>query len=124
MRSSPRSIRSSSPTIAPRTRLASTIRTLDVCSTSWVPIARWFVPDQKQHLRIRLKIALVDVRSGDWTVFTPRAFDDSRLSTRPRRGIADQKLVERLKDRAYEASARELMKSYAAAELSSKFTNE
>ena len=82
-------------------------------TVSWVPIARWFVPDQKQHLRIRLKIALVDVRSGDWTVFTPRAFDDSRLSTRPRRGIADQKLVEELKNLAYAEGGKELVRLYS-----------
>ena len=80
---------------------------------SWVPIARWFVPDQKQHLRIRLKIALVDVRSGDWTVFTSKAFDDSRFSTRPRRGIADQKLVEELKNLAYAEGGKELVRLYS-----------
>lgn len=82
-------------------------------TVSWVPIANWIVPDQKQHLRIRLKIALVDVRSGDWTVFSPRAFDSARLTTSPRRGANDQKQVERLKSLAYDEGAKELVRMYS-----------
>ena len=93
-------------------------------TVSWVPVLTWFVPDEREHVRIRLKLALIDVRSGSWSVLSPPPFDSATLSVGKRRAVADQKLVERLKDRAYEASARELMKSYAAAELSSKFTNE
>src|SRR6266581_1338939 len=65
--------------------LESETENLTTKTISWVPVATWFVPDQKQHLRIRLKLALVDVRSGDWTVFSPKAFDTARLSTSPRR---------------------------------------
>jgi hypothetical protein len=82
-------------------------------TVSWVPIANWFVPDQKQHLRIRLKMALVDVRSGDWTVFSPKAFDSAGLSVSPRRGATDQKQVERLKNLAYEEGAKQLVRLYS-----------
>ena len=34
-------------------------------TVSWVPVASWFIPDENQHMRIRLKLALVDVRTGD-----------------------------------------------------------
>jgi hypothetical protein len=81
-------------------------------TVSWVPVMHWFVPDEKQHVRIRLKVALIDVRSGNWSVFSPQPFEDARLSTGPRRGAVDQKQVERLKKLAYEASAAELVRAF------------
>jgi len=83
-------------------------------TVSWVPVVNWILPDEKQHMRIRLKIALIDVRTGNWTVFSPKPFEDARISTSPRRGTVDQKQVERLKGEAYTASARELVRLYCA----------
>ena len=80
---------------------------------SWVPVAGWFIPDENQHMRIRLKLALVDVLTGDWTVLSPDAIEASKLSVSPRRAVADQKLVERLKQKAYESGAKELVSRYA-----------
>jgi len=82
-------------------------------TVSWVPVASWFIPDENQHMRIRLKLALVDVRTGDWTVLSPAALEGSKLSVSPRRSVADQKLVERLKQNAYESSTKELLIRYA-----------
>jgi hypothetical protein len=82
-------------------------------TVSWVPIAHWLLPDEKQHMRIQLKLALVDVRSGSWSVFSPKPIADARLSTSPRRGAVDQKQVERLKHWAYEAAVAELVQSYS-----------
>ena len=81
-------------------------------TVSWVPIVNWFVPDEKQHMRIQLKVALVDVRSGNWSVLSPKAFEDARITTTPGRGTVDQKQVERLKKLAYEASVEELVRVY------------
>jgi hypothetical protein len=81
-------------------------------TVSWVPVVNWLVPDESEHMRLRLKLALVDVRIGDWAMLSPAPVDASRLSTSPRRGVADQKLVERLKDEAYAAAATELMQQY------------
>jgi len=97
--------------------LESETENLATKTISWVPVATWFVPDQKQHLRIRLKLALVDVRSGDWTVFSPKAFDSARLSTSPRRGATDQKQVEHLKNLAYPEGAKELVRLYSEVAL-------
>ena len=69
-------------------------------SVSWVPTVSWVLPDEKQHMRIRLKLALVDVRSGNWSVLSPEAFDDSRISTGLGRAAKDQKQVEILKAKA------------------------
>lgn len=82
-------------------------------TVSWVPVANWFIPDENEHMRLRLKLALVDVRSGDWAVLSPKPVEGQALSTSPRRGVADQKLVERLKAKAYEAGARELFERYS-----------
>jgi hypothetical protein len=79
---------------------------------SWLPTAGWFLPDETQHMHIRLKLALIDVRSGGWTVFSPTAFDDSRTSTPLRRGAKDQQQVELLKAKAYEASVKDLVDRY------------
>jgi len=59
-----------------------------------------------------MKIALVDVRTGDWSVLSTKPFDDARLSIGPRRGTADQKLVEHLKKLAYEESVAEMVRNY------------
>jgi hypothetical protein len=75
---------------------------------SWVPVMNWLVPDERQRMRVRLKVAVVDVRSGDWIVLLPDAFDDVTRSTSPARARVDQRQVEFLKQQAYEAAAREL----------------
>jgi hypothetical protein len=93
--------------------LESETENLATKTVSWVPMVNWMLPDQKQHMRIRLKVALIDVRAGNWTVFSPKPFDDSRISRSPRRGAVDQKQVERLKSDAYAASAKELVRLYS-----------
>jgi hypothetical protein len=77
-------------------------------TVSWVPVVNWFVPDEKQLMRIRLKVAVIDVRSGNWRVISPESFDDSRITVSPRRGAVDQRQVESLKAKAYEAAANAL----------------
>ena len=64
-------------------------------------------------MSVRLKLALVDVRTGDWAVLSPNEIEASKLSVSPRRAVADQKLVERLKQQAYKAGTRELLIHYA-----------
>lgn len=86
---------------------------------SWFPLVGWMVPDEKQHMRIRLKIAVIDVRSGNWSVLTPEAFDDSRISASITRGAKDQKQVEMLKTKAYEAAVKGLVQRYSQVALAS-----
>lgn len=80
---------------------------------SWMPVADWIVPDEREHMRIRLKLALIDVRTGNWAVLSPEPMDDSRISRSPRRTVADQKLVETLKQRAYVAGTKALLREYS-----------
>lgn len=90
--------------------LESARRDLETKTLSWVPIAGWMLPDEAQQMRLRLKLALIDVRSGAWTVVIPETPEDKAISTRFTRGSSDQKQVEELKRKAYAASARELAK--------------
>jgi hypothetical protein len=92
--------------------LESETENLATKTVSWVPVVNWMVPDEKQHMRIRVKVALIDVRSGNWAVFSPQPFEDRRISTSPRRGVVDQKQIERLKQQAYEESVKELVRLY------------
>jgi len=78
-------------------------------TVSWVPIAGWVLPDEKQVMRIRLKVAMIDVRTGDWTVMSPAAHEDRALSTQLSRGSSDQRQVEKLKQLAYASAARDLI---------------
>jgi len=80
---------------------------------SWVPGVNWIVPDEREHMRIRLKMALVDVRTGDWAMLSPEPIDASRMSVSPRRNVSDQKLVESLKRQAYAAGTKELLRQYS-----------
>jgi hypothetical protein len=80
---------------------------------SWMPVVHWMVPDERQRMRIRLKVALIDVRTGNWSVFSPKPFEEANISRSPRRGAVDQMQVERLKAEAYAASAKDLVRSYS-----------
>jgi hypothetical protein len=93
--------------------LESETENLATRTVSWMPMVNWVVPDSRQHMRIRLKVALLDVRTGNWSVFSPKPFEESNISRSPRRGAVDQMQVERLKAEAYAASARELVRSYS-----------
>lgn len=75
---------------------------------AWVPVMNWVLPDKREHMRIRLKVALVGVRTGNWTVFSPEAFKGGASTTRWTRESRDQKLVEALKAKAYAACVQEL----------------
>jgi len=75
---------------------------------SWVPLAGWMLPDEKQAMRIRLKVAVIDVRSGKWKVVSPAAHENRAISTRFSRGSSDQQQVESLKRLAYASAARDI----------------
>ena len=85
----------------------------DTKAVSWVPIAGWVLPDESQQMRIHLKVALVDVRSGRWTMLSSQAFDDRSHSSRLNREASDQKLVDKLKQLAYASAAEDVVKIYA-----------
>jgi hypothetical protein len=77
-------------------------------TVSWIPVMNWFVPDERQHMRIRLKVAVVDVASGNWTLFSARPLEGKSWSVSPRREVKDQRQVESLKQKAYAVAAQDL----------------
>lgn len=80
-------------------------------TVSWVPVVSWFTPDETQQMRIRLKAAIVEVKSGNWTMLTPAAFENEALSTRQSREKSDQQQVTKLKAKGYAALAQDLVRS-------------
>ena len=93
--------------------LESARRNLETKTISWVPVVGWMVPDEKQYMRIHLKVAIIDVRSGNWTMFAPEAFDNRAISSMFNKEASDQSQVEKLKRLAYESAAGDLIKIYA-----------
>ena len=81
---------------------------------SWVPIIGSAIPDESQQMRIRLKVALIDTKTGHWDSFVPTAFEDSASSSRHSRKTVDQRQVDILKTKAYRTAVNELVKRYSS----------
>jgi hypothetical protein len=81
---------------------------------SWVPLVGSVILDETQHMRIRLKVALIDVRTGHWSMFAPEAYVDAALSASLIRAQSDQKQVETLKAQAYQAAVEAFVARYAS----------
>lgn len=80
---------------------------------SWVPVVGSVVPDETQRMRIRLRMIVVDVRSGGWAMFSPDALDDAALSASINRESSDQDQVARLKLAAYKAATSQLIAQFS-----------
>ncbi|MCP4702934.1 MAG: aminopeptidase [Gammaproteobacteria bacterium] len=86
---------------------------------SWVPIAGWGIPNESQEIRIRLKVALVDVKTGQWDIFTPKVFEDKAYSARANRAASDQEQVALLKSMAYKAAVEGALARYTQQKIKS-----
>jgi len=80
---------------------------------SWIPVIGGVIPDETQHMRIRLKVAVIDVKSGSWAMFIPEVFTDAALSAANNRATADQSQVQKLKEQAYKAAVDAFLAKYA-----------
>jgi uncharacterized lipoprotein NlpE involved in copper resistance len=92
--------------------LESGTRNLATRTVSWVPIVGWALPDQAQEIRIRLKVALVDVKTGQWEMFSPKVFEDTAASAILNRERSDQEQVALLKAKAYQAAVESIISRY------------
>ena len=72
---------------------------------SWLPVIGGVVPDENQQMRIRLTMAVIDTRTGQWESFSPEPFTDEAMSNQHGRAAADQRQVMALKAKAYTAAA-------------------
>ena len=79
---------------------------------SWIPIVGSTVPDQAQSMRIRLKVAVVDVKTGRWEMFSPKSLDERSYSARINRAQSDQAQVAELKKQAYVLAAETVLAKY------------
>jgi len=79
---------------------------------SWVPIIGGVIPDQAQHMRIRLMVAIIDVRTGQWETFDPPPFEDEAISNQHSRAASDQIQVATLKAKAYKEAAEAFVARY------------
>lgn len=77
-------------------------------NVSWVPIVGWMLPDEREHMRIRLRLALIDTGSGQWEMLEPPPVGSDSLSSFMSRRSVDQTLVMQLKTAGYEKAAEAL----------------
>jgi len=82
-------------------------------AVSWVPFVGGAIRDESQEMRVRLKVAVVDVKTGQWDMFSPEPFQDMATSARFSRESSDQGQVALLKKKSYEAAAEDLVKRYS-----------
>jgi hypothetical protein len=87
-------------------------RNLATKGVSWIPIAGSFVPDETQEMRIRLRLAVVDVKTGSWTMVAPTPVADKSLSARLNRESSDQDQVALLKKAGYRAAVEDLARKF------------
>jgi len=92
--------------------LESARENLATSAVSWVPVVGWMLPDERQRMRIRLKLVLIDVATGQWEIFVPDPIDDRSFSTVLSRRDTDQSLVASLKERAYQSVADDFSKRF------------
>lgn len=93
--------------------LESASESLGTKAISWVPIVGGIVPDEAQRMRIRLMMAIIDVRTGQWESFEPPSINDEAISNEHHRAASDQRQVETLKAKAYQEAAEALVARYA-----------
>jgi len=87
---------------------------LETKAVSWIPIIGSAIPDQNQRMRIRLKVAVIDVRSGQWETFAPDPIESDATNADYSRVSSDQGQVASLKEAGYKAAADEIVRRYGS----------
>lgn len=87
-------------------------RDLATKNVSWVPIVGSVIPDQTQVIRIRLKVALVDVKSGQWEIFLPNVYEDTANTASLDRKISGQQQFSQVKSKVYQAAVESILARY------------
>lgn len=76
-------------------------------STIWSLFSGGDAPNEKQPVRMRMKIAVVDVKSGQWEIFSPETLEAPKIIN-----VYSNKLLE-LKVDAHKAAAENIIKRYS-----------
>jgi hypothetical protein len=82
---------------------------------SWVPVVDFMVPDEYQKARMNVKVALIDVRTGQWATFRTEPIEEKSLTTRYSREKEPNWALSGMKGRAYQACASKLLDGYVLA---------
>jgi hypothetical protein len=82
---------------------------------SWVPVVDFMVPDEFERLRMHLKLALIDVRSGNWSTFRTEPIETEALTTRHAREHQKRYPLQNSKNRLYQNAVRKLVDNYSLA---------
>ncbi|HEX7860453.1 MAG TPA: hypothetical protein VF773_09020 [Verrucomicrobiae bacterium] len=82
---------------------------------SWVPVIDFSVPDEYQRVRMHLKVALVDVRTGKWSTFRSEPVESDALTTRFAREHEQKWPIKNTKQRLYRESVQKLLDGYVMA---------
>ena len=76
---------------------------------SWVPLVGWAVPEQTRRTRMRLKVAIIDTRTGAWTVFGTQPHESDATTGYLNRESGRAAQVEKLKGIAYGDAVAEIL---------------
>jgi hypothetical protein len=89
---------------------------------SWVPVVDFTVPDEYQRIRMHLKVALVDVRTGNWSTFRTEPIESDALTTRFAREHEQKWPLQNTKQRLYKNTVQKILDAYAMAQNGSPTT--
>ncbi len=95
-------------------KVESAVRELETKIVSWLPVVGQIVPDKAQKMRIQLKIAVIDVRTGAWDIYSSKTFEDLSVSAKISRESSDQGQIEELKKKVYQAASEEFSTRYSS----------
>lgn len=76
---------------------------------TWLPVVDIIVPDQNDAVRVHLKVALVDVRTGEWSVFRTEPVQTKVVSTGWSREHLETSEVKELKEKSYVVAVNTLL---------------
>ncbi|HYE30503.1 MAG TPA: hypothetical protein VEH27_03680 [Methylomirabilota bacterium] len=94
-------------------KLETTTQELPTSIVSWVPVLDLTLPHESQSLRLTAKLAVIDVRSGNWALFTTQPHERKGLRTASGKEHNDQTHIEALRGTAYNAAAAEIQRRYS-----------
>jgi hypothetical protein len=82
---------------------------LSTKTITWLPVVDVIVPDQKDRVRVHLKLALVDVKSGAWTIFRTEPLQTEAVTTGWSREHLETPEIRDLKHKSYVSAVNALM---------------
>jgi hypothetical protein len=82
---------------------------LSTKTVTWLPVIDVVVPDQKDKVRVHLKMAAIDVRSGAWSIFRTEPVERDVVSTGWAREHLETQEVRELKEKSFVVAVNSLV---------------